>query len=38
MTEHFLGSQLSRTGGASVVTGCEHGETYVGKLLDIFDL
>lgn len=29
ITEHFVGSQLSRTGGASAVTGGEHGVTYV---------
>lgn len=29
ITEHFVGSQLCRTGGASAVTGGEHGVTYV---------
>lgn len=29
ITEHFVGSQLYRTGGASAVTGGERGVTYV---------
>lgn len=33
ITEHFVGSQLCRTGGASAVTGGEHGVTYVRWLL-----